>query len=142
MVSLITFLLSRHDLFVHDLCVQFVVIVGVWYMSLCECSMLVETTEEMGVAGYAAGNFFVHYFPSLSAVYHAAHLCHTRPDPTASFLWIGYNCVCIYYREYPSETYGCNVPQELVLTTGTVVSFAAALALHRPPCVSQRSFAG
>ena len=31
-----------------DIAVQIAVITGVWYMSVCECDMLVETAEEMG----------------------------------------------------------------------------------------------
>ena len=31
-----------------DLCVQTAVIAGVWYMSACQCGMLVDTEEEMG----------------------------------------------------------------------------------------------
>ena len=118
------------DTFAYDVVVQCVVVVGVWYMSLCQCDLLIDATEEMGAAYYAAGNFFVHYMPSLSAVARATLLHTCRPSPLGTLLWLAYNAICIYEDHYPSTTYGCTVPHAIVLTAGVLTSIVAVLWLH------------
>lgn len=107
-----------------DVCVQAVVITGVIYMSLCGCDMLVDAHNSMGTAAYAAGNFFIHYLPLLSAF---SRVSRTSPAPTAVSLWLVYNTVAVSSHHPPNETYGCDAPSPLVLTTGTFAALAATL---------------
>ena len=115
-----------------DICVQIAVVAGVWYMSACECDMLVETEKEMGTAVYALGNFFVHYFPLVSAVARRPFFSQpTAPTPTALLLWLLYNALSKEHGNTPSEIYGCSAPYEMVLCVGIAAITLATFFLHK-----------
>ena len=114
-----------------DICLQIAVVTGVWYMSACECSMLVNTEADMGAAEYAAGNFLVHYMPTVSAVARRPfHAKRTPPRPGSVLLWLAYNALSLHHGITPSETYGCNAPFELVVMTGITATLLATFFLH------------
>ena len=128
--------LAGHVDWATDICIQCIVIAGVWYMSACECDMLVDTERDMGTVLYAGGNFFVHYFPLVSAVARKVKR-HRLPSPTPTLLWLAYNALSLEHGHTPSEIYGCNAPFELVLMVGTSAALAATFFTHKP-CASQR----
>ena len=124
-----------------DMCIQAVVITGVWYMSAMRCDMLVSAEEEMGAFAYAGGNFFIHYFPFVSATARRK-LEPQKPDPTALLLWLGYNALSRDYDTTPSDTYGCNAPYELVVMSGTAAALVATFLTHRSkPCAKPPYYA-
>lgn len=110
-----------------DVAVQCTVIVGVWYMSACSCTMLTDAESEMGAAAYAAGNFLVHYVPIISAL---ARWNGGKGQPTAVLLWVLYNTAAASRNDPVADVYGCDVPREVVLVLGTLAAGGASLAFE------------
>ena len=106
-----------------DICIQVVVLVGVWAMSLVlECDLLRDSESDVGRLRYIGGNFVLHYFPVVSAY---ARRDYGKPcffTPYALLLWLVYNAVVD-----PGEVYGCEVPRRVVQVGGGVVAAVASL---------------
>lgn len=121
--------------FSQDLCMQCIVVTGVWYMSACECHMLIDAEQEVGIALYTIGNFVIHYLPMISAYAHIELSCNP-PDPGVTLLWLLYNILCSAHDIPPNHTYGCNVPESTVVGLGLCVSLTSAWILHDTQCAT------
>lgn len=125
--------------FVHDVCMQCIVITGVWYMSACECHMLIDAENEAGLILYTVGNFVIHYMPMLSAYAHIQLTCST-PNPGVTLLWMLYNILCSAHDIPPNHTYGCNVPESTVILLGICVSLTSAWIFYDTQCATSLFF--
>lgn len=98
------------------LCVQLLVIVGVWAMSLSQCGLLRDAAAEAGPLVYVAGNFLMHYWPTIGIT-----LRSTRPRAyknQATFATLSFLAYCAVKR--PSQVYGCDVPYNVVVLMGFI----------------------
>lgn len=98
------------------LCVQACVVLGVWFMSASECSLLADAQAEVGDGVYAIGNFAMHYWPSLRVLLHRP----AKPVPWARQAVVSAGLVAIYlFVVTPKFVYGCDswVTNSLVLVT-------------------------
>jgi hypothetical protein len=113
---------------VYALAVQAIVIAGVIAMSLTQCNTLVDAAHDNGPAGYIAGNFAMHYWPTIGILLRAH-----KPKFYTNQLW----CATLTFLTYaavkkPNHVYGCPVPYNAVVLGGFFAgtTFALLLSSH------------
>lgn len=131
-------LTKKRDQFKNDIVIQCIVISGVWYMSACECHMLVDAEQEAGFALYTIGNFFIHYVPMISACAYKSSSRKQKPEPSPLLLWLFYIVLCASYDIPPNHTYGCNVAESIVAALGICVCATALWITHDAQCAMSR----
>lgn len=125
-------------LYIANLCIQATVILGVWFMSASGCDTLVDTAADLGPVAYTAGNFALHYWPTVSTVWHGsagAPDC-TRQASLAVSFWLSFCTV-----QQPSAVYGCLFPYEAALLLGVGVSYAVLYLILSHASASRHGFA-
>jgi len=90
---------------------------GTIFMSLAQCSVLLDAYEKMGAISYIAGNVLVHYYPLLRAIDIRANM---GAEPSKGNFDVASRtsqqmaaaiCVVVAYTSVidPAETYGCDI---------------------------------
>lgn len=131
---LIVYLADRHDrLVLFALVTEAVVVVGVIVMSLSRCSMLVQVAHDIGPSQYAAGNFIVHYLPTIGIV--IRHKKPVRPFLQSACATALFSVYCT--AKQPNAVYGCDIPYAVIVVGGTalfacITLVATAIELPQP----------
>lgn len=107
----------------YTIVVQAVVILGVVAMSLAGCSVLTDTAHDMGEIMYIAGNFALHYWPTLGTVLRRPQKNPVRPGLQGAAAALTFLVYCTAKR--PNAVYGCIAPYPVVVIAG----YSAAIAV-------------
>ena len=100
--------------------IQSAVIAGVIAMSFIQCGTLVNAAKENGSAVYIAGNFAMHYWPTIGIVARATKpISHINQCILSLTLFLAYTGI-----EKPNNVYGCPVPYNAVVAGGTAAGLA------------------
>lgn len=113
----------EHWFFYLFLSTQFTVIAGVVVMSFMKCDLLNEANNANGNFVYIIGNFFMHYLPSVIAIY----LKSTKQPPSTineGNIFLGCGLFILYTSIYtPNTIYGCAISDIDILIGAWVVTF-------------------
>lgn len=100
--------------------IQSAVIAGVIAMSFAQCDTLVDAAKEHGPAVYIAGNFAMHYWPTIGIIARATKpTAHLNQCLVALALFFAYAGL-----QRPNSVYGCPVPYNAVVVGGAVAGAA------------------
>ncbi len=111
------------------LVVQAMVISGVVAMSATRCDTLVDAAADNGPWVYTAGNFALHYWPTVGIVARAPR----RPVNHTNQAWVATLAFLVYATvKRPNSVYGCPVPYNVVVVAGFAAGalFAATISSH------------
>tara|TARA_B100000795_G_scaffold106929_1_gene78956 strand:- start:375 stop:884 length:510 start_codon:yes stop_codon:yes gene_type:complete len=98
------------------LVIQAMVITGVVVMSTGQCSMLGEALAHNGVGVYIAGNFFLHYWPSIGILLRSGPPSHPGTQCGAAvFVFLLYASLW-----QPNHVYGCPISYNAVVVGGVL----------------------
>ena len=126
------------SLYLTNLTLQSIVIFGVWFMSASGCDTLVDTAADVGPAAYTLGNFALHYWPTLSSVWHGSAPvtdC-TRQSSGAVSVWLLFCAV-----QQPTAVYGCPFPYEAALLSGVGAGCAVSWLIRSHASARRHGFA-
>jgi len=98
-----------------------VIMGAVVVMSLAQCHMLTDTLQDMGPWAYGAGNFALHYYPSLRSLTLAYQYdTHHTTGDAARYL----AAYCVLHQ--PNAVYGCGLPHAwLIAPIGILIMGAS-----------------
>lgn len=81
------------------------IVAGVWYMSIEECGVLVDTLSDVGFLKYAVGNFAMHYWPFIRIILHVPEKIKNPARQLSMVLGL----LALYCAtRNPSHVYRCN----------------------------------
>ena len=109
--------------------IQILVIAGVVIMGADDCSVFEEAFADLGPTAYIAGNFAMHYLPSLVVLGFATDK-HIFCGETAALtqVWTAFGLFLIWHHlKDPWDVYGCSLPHALGVMGMLVMTIALSL---------------
>lgn len=128
---------TASPLLISGLTIALIVSITVPCLSAAQCSLFQEALTNTGVAGFAGGNFVLHYWPSLRLVYRfwATRCFGAQGKQTRApieFCGVAAQVLMLYCTIYnPSHVYGCpkQLPLAVFLAAGLTLSVGIELLL-------------
>jgi hypothetical protein len=113
--------------------VQILVISGVIIMGATDCGVFEEAFQSLGAVDYIAGNFVMHYLPSLTVLASAGkeHIF-CGVDKATIQVWSAYGLFLIWHHlKDPWDVYGCSLPHSLGVAGMLIITVAVNFLAYR-----------